>query len=207
MCGTRSAKTTGIAIDMTRSPGFSASCCTRRCAIAEESRVRRGWASTVTVVSVSMRAGSRFMSGRISDNPPVTGTEALAAGAWADARQAFEAALAIQDTPEALDGLGLAAWWLDEADLVFESRERAYKLYLDRDDRRAAARLGVWLAWDCWAFRGETAVASGWLQRARRLLDALPESPELAWLEARESQLALAEDGDPDPRPPHATEE
>ena len=136
----------------------------------------------------------------------MTGTEALAAGAWADARQAFEAVLAVEETPEALEGLGLAAWWLDEADLVFESRERAYKLYLDRDDRRAAARLGVWLAWDCWAFRGETAVASGWLQRARRLLDALPESPELAWLEARESQLALAEDGDPDRAHRHATE-
>ena len=136
----------------------------------------------------------------------MTGTEALACGAWAEARAAFAQDVAMRETPESLEALGLAGWWLDEADLVFESRERAYKLYLDRDDRRSAARVAVWLAWDCWAFRGETAVANGWLQRARRLLEGLPECPELAWLEARESQLALAEDGDPDRAYRHAAE-
>ena len=136
----------------------------------------------------------------------MTGAEYLAAGAWDEARRSFEAALAEGETAEALEGLGLAAWWLDDADAVFASRERAYKLYLDANDRRSAARLAVWLAWDCSAFRGETAVANGWLQRARRLLDGLPASPELAWLESRESQLALAEDGDPDCAHRHATE-
>ena len=136
----------------------------------------------------------------------MTGSEALARGAWDNARRAFEADLAVRATPEALEGLGLAAWWLDDAAAVFDSRERAYKLYIEQDDRRSAARLAVWIAWDCWAFRGENAVASGWLGRARRLLDGLPESAELAWLEARESQLALAEDGDPDRAHRHASE-
>jgi DNA-binding NarL/FixJ family response regulator len=136
----------------------------------------------------------------------MTGAQCLAAGAWHDARRVFESALAERESAESLEGLGLAAWWLDDADAVFASRERAYKLYLDGDDKRSAARLAVWLAWDCWAFRGETAVANGWLQRARRLLDGLPPSTELAWLESRESQLALAEDGDPDRAHRHATE-
>ena len=136
----------------------------------------------------------------------MTGSECLAAGAWLEARRTFESALADRETADALEGLGLAAWWLDDADTVFASRERAYKLYLDGDDKRSAARLAVWLAWDCFAFRGETAVANGWLQRARRLLDGLPPSRELAWLESRESQLALAEDGDPDRAHRHATE-
>jgi LuxR family maltose regulon positive regulatory protein len=136
----------------------------------------------------------------------MTGHEALARGAWTDAKRAFEASLAKHENPNELEGLGLAAWWLDEADLVFGSRERAYRLYLDAGDRRSAARIAVWLAWDCWAFRGERAVASGWLQRARRHLNGLPDSPELAWLEARESQLALAEDGDPDRAHRHAAE-
>ncbi len=136
----------------------------------------------------------------------MTGAELLAAGAWTDARRAFEAALAERESAETLEGLGLSAWWLDDGEAVFASRERAYKLYLDGDDKRAAARVAVWLAWDCWAFRGESAVANGWLQRARRLLEGLAESPELAWLEARESQLALAEDGDPDRAHRHATE-
>ena len=133
------------------------------------------------------------------------GDEALARGAWSDARGAFEAALADRETPEALEGLGVAAWWLDIADIVFDSRERAYRLFLERDDRPGAARVAVWLAWDCWAFRGESAVASGWLQRARHLLENLPDRPELAWLESRESALALLEDGDPDRAHAHAT--
>jgi len=136
----------------------------------------------------------------------MTGPEALARGSWAEARAAFASSLAVSESAEALEGLALAAWWLDDGEAVFAGRERAYKLYLDRGDRRSAARVAVWLAWDCWAFRGETAVANGWLQRARRHLDGLGDSQELAWLEARESQLALAEDGDPDRAHRHATE-
>ena len=131
--------------------------------------------------------------------PPecLSGDQALARGAWAEARGAFEAVLQIREIPEALEGLGTAAWWLDLADLVFDSRERAYRLYLAGGDRAGAARVGVWLAWDYWAFRGESAVANGWLQRARRLLDDLPACPERAWLEVREGSLCLLEEGDP----------
>src|SRR5262245_32108800 len=128
----------------------------------------------------------------------VEGDEALARGAWTEAREAFEAALAVQETPESLEGLGTAAWWLDVADLVFDSRERAYRLYLANGNRPAAARVAGWLGWDYWAFRGENAVANGWLQRARRLLEKEPACAERAWLELREGALALFEDGDPD---------
>jgi DNA-binding NarL/FixJ family response regulator len=128
----------------------------------------------------------------------LAGNGALKRGAWAEARGAFDAALGERETPEALEGLGTAAWWLDLGDIVFDSRERAYKLYQDRGDRAAAARVAVWLAWDCWAFRGESAVANGWLQRARRLLDGLPACSERAWLEVREGSLCLLEEGDPE---------
>jgi DNA-binding CsgD family transcriptional regulator len=119
-------------------------------------------------------------------------------GAWAESRSAFEAALNIRESPEALEGLGTAAWWLDLAELVFDSRERAYRLYLARGDRAAAARVAVWLAWDSWAFRGEGVVANGWLQRARRLLEDQPPCAERAWLEVREGSLCLLEEGDPE---------
>jgi hypothetical protein len=62
------------------------------------------------------------------------GDAALRRGAWAEAREAFAAALSIAETPEALEGLGLASWWLDLADDVFDSRERAYRLFVDRND-------------------------------------------------------------------------
>src|SRR5215831_9033777 len=122
--------------------------------------------------------------------------DALKRGAWTDARTAFESSLREVETPEALEGLGIAAWWLDDANVVFESRERAYKLYQERGDHAGAARIAVWLAWDCWAFRGENAVANGWLQRARRLLDGQPDCAERAWLECREGALVIAEEPD-----------
>ena len=121
----------------------------------------------------------------------LTGNQALQRGAWAEARAAFEAALEIHESPEALEGLGLAAWWLDLADVVFEARERAYRLYLSRDDE-AAPHASLSAGWDCWAFRGENAVANGWLQRARRLLDGIRDCAERAWLELREGALAPA---------------
>ena len=72
--------------------------------------------------------------------------EALARGDWQAARGAFEQALRERQSPEALEGLGLAGWWLDLAGVVFVSSERAYRLYRDRGDRRGAARVAIWIA-------------------------------------------------------------
>jgi DNA-binding CsgD family transcriptional regulator len=123
---------------------------------------------------------------------------ALGRGDWQAARRAFEASLQIGESPEALEGLGLAAWWLDLSDIVFDVRERAYRTYRERDDNLGAARMAVWLAWDTAAFRGEQAIANGWLQRAHRLLEGRPAATEHAWLALRSGAFALLEDGDPE---------
>jgi len=141
------------------------------------------------------RDGGSFVKSR--DEPLEQGRAALARGDWPAARAAFEASLMAEENPQALEGLGLAAWWLDQADLVFDARERAYRLYRDRADDLGAARMAVWLAWDTAAFRGEQAIASGWLQRAERILEGRPESPEHAWLALRRGIFALLDDGDP----------
>ena len=69
--------------------------------------------------------------------------------------------------------------------------------YRQRNDRASAARVAVWLAWDSAAFRGEMHVANGWLERARGLLDGLPECAEHAWIECRQGVFALLDDADP----------
>lgn len=128
----------------------------------------------------------------------VPGDRALACGAWDEARQAYVLALDCGELPEALEGLGMAAWWLDLAEVVFDAREPAFRLYLARGEQRDAARVAVWLAWDSWAFRGENVVAHGWLQRARRLLEGQPACSERAWLEIRCGSFCLFDEGDPE---------
>src|ERR1700750_1094197 len=97
--------------------------------------------------------------------PLDAGRAALRSGEWTEARRAFEEALAIEEAPEALEGLGLASWWLSPAHDLFSARHRAYRIYRERGDGVSAARVAVWLAWDTAAFRGEHAIASGWLEQ------------------------------------------
>ena len=126
------------------------------------------------------------------------GRDALQRGDWPVARTAFDASLQAAEDPEALEGLGLAAWWLDQSDVVFDVRERAYRIYRERGDHLGAARMAVWLAWDTSAFRGERAVANGWLQQARRLLEGRSDTVEHAWLALRSGIFALLDEGDPE---------
>lgn len=116
----------------------------------------------------------------------------LARGDWKKAREAFETVRARVEAPEVFEGLGVAAWWLDEADVVFEARARAYRLYRQRDDRRSAARMAMTIAMDSFYFRGQTSVARGWQRRAARLLEGLPLTPEHAWLRVWDCELSLA---------------
>ena len=90
----------------------------------------------------------------------------------------------------------MAVWWLDDGQLTIESRERAYRLYRERGDAAGAARMATWLGWDYLAFRGEPAVARGWLQRAHRLLAALEPVPEHGWLAIREGEFAFVLEND-----------
>lgn len=124
------------------------------------------------------------------------GRQALATGAWEDARACFEAALADEESPEALEGLSWAVWWLNDATTLFEVRERAYQLYLKKGERAQAARMAIWLSSDHMDFRAETAIANGWRQRARRLLEGLDPAPEHGWLALLEGDVALLLNGD-----------
>jgi LuxR family transcriptional regulator, maltose regulon positive regulatory protein len=125
-------------------------------------------------------------------DPVVAGWSELRAARWEAARDHFSAALAIDETPEAFEGLSWAAWWLDDGDTVFAAREAAYRLYDRRADAAGAARLATWLAADHLDFSGAWSVASGWLRRAHRLLDPLEPGPEHGWLAFHEGYIAHA---------------
>jgi LuxR family maltose regulon positive regulatory protein len=130
-------------------------------------------------------------NGTASD-PRVAGWGELREARWEAARALFQAALAVEETPEALEGLSWAAWWLDDGEAVFAARERAYRLYRKRADAAGAARMATWMAADQLDFRGAWAVASGWLRRAHRLLELLEPGPEHGWLAFHEGYLAHA---------------
>jgi tetratricopeptide (TPR) repeat protein len=117
------------------------------------------------------------------------GWHALSQGKWAAALDQFAGA---ENDPEALEGVGVAQWWLDDADATLAVRERAYELYLGRGDPVGAARMASALAWDSLLFGGQAAVARGWLDRAAHLLADVPPCPEHAWLAVREAEVALS---------------
>jgi DNA-binding NarL/FixJ family response regulator len=118
------------------------------------------------------------------------GWSALRKGNWEAARVAFAEALATERTPEGLEGLSWAAWWLDDSDAVFAAREAAFDLYRRAGRPADAARMATWLAVDHLDFHGAAAVANGWLRRARRLLE--PEVPcaDHGWLAFHEGYVA-----------------
>ena len=118
------------------------------------------------------------------------GWASLRRGDWAAARGAFDDALAEGETGEAFEGLSWAAWWLDDGETVFDARERAYRRYRTDGDAASAARMATWLAADELDFHGAGAVASGWLQRARRLLEPLAPGPDHGWLAFHEGFVA-----------------
>ena len=125
----------------------------------------------------------------------LAGWDELRQARWGDARAHFAQALAAEETPAAYEGLSWAAWWLDDADAVFDARERAYRLYRGRGEPAAAARMATWLAVDELDFRGAWAPASGWLRRARRLLEPLEPGPDHGWLAFHEGYIAHADGG------------
>jgi DNA-binding NarL/FixJ family response regulator len=120
------------------------------------------------------------------------GWAALRSGEWEDARAAFEHSLAQGETPQALEGMGWVGHMLNEGPLTFEARERAYRLYLERGDNSSGARIAAFLAADHLLFRGEPAVANGWLQRAHSLIDDLEPGVDHGWLAIHEGHIALA---------------
>ncbi|MGE0134012.1 MAG: LuxR C-terminal-related transcriptional regulator [Dehalococcoidia bacterium] len=124
------------------------------------------------------------------------GLDGLRRWDWVSARQAFEQSVAIEDSPEAQEGLARACGWLHD-ELCMQHWERAFQLYRQRGDSPRAAMAAVWLANDLVDFRGAAAIADGWVSRARRLLDDFEPRAEHAWLALWDAASALMGVNDP----------
>jgi ATP/maltotriose-dependent transcriptional regulator MalT len=118
------------------------------------------------------------------------GYEALASGDWPGAREAFASAVAVVDSPGALDGLGRALWWLREERDAVVYRERAYAGFRRDGELARAARIALWLSREYALAFGNEAAAGGWLARAERLLRDVAPGAEQGWLDLARSERA-----------------
>jgi len=121
------------------------------------------------------------------------GRDAFARHAW---RQAFETlSQAQQEQPlavEDVERLGESAWWIGRIDECIAARERAYATYLDQGKPGSAAAVAVRLAEDFFR-RQAKSLGNGWLKRAERLLQDVPECAEHGALLRLHAVLALDE--------------
>ena len=109
------------------------------------------------------------------------GYESLAAGHWSEARDAFSEATDLIESPEALDGLGRALWWLRDERGAVVHRERAYAGFRRDGELARAARIALWLSREYLLAFDNDAASRGWLARAERLLRDVAPGAEQKW--------------------------
>jgi DNA-binding CsgD family transcriptional regulator len=105
------------------------------------------------------------------------GFAAIASGEWAPARDAFSAALAVAQVPEAHLGLANALFWLGDIAGTMTNSEKAYAGFRRRGDPMFAAGSALSLVGYNKGYLGNAAAARGWLARAARIIHK--EVPEL----------------------------
>jgi tetratricopeptide (TPR) repeat protein/predicted Ser/Thr protein kinase len=123
---------------------------------------------------------------------------AFARTAWREAYDGLSAADGAGSLEaEDLERLAEAAWWLSDGTACVHARERAYRQYRQRGEPRAAAWVALALAEDHF-HRLARSVGQGWLRRAERHLDSLPDAPERGWLYRLKSVVALEAERKPE---------
>jgi DNA-binding CsgD family transcriptional regulator len=123
-------------------------------------------------VSEGPGAGSSVVESQVG-----AGFQALTAGNWHGARDAFSAVLAVAEVPEALFGLANALFWLGDLAGTIANCEQAYAAFRRRGDPMFAAGAALSLVGYNKGYLGNTAAARGWLSRAARIIE--DEAPQL----------------------------
>ncbi|WP_424858356.1 LuxR C-terminal-related transcriptional regulator [Streptomyces sp. SAI-170] len=116
--------------------------------------------------------------------------DAVSRQAWGEAYRLLSDAPAPL-TPDDFAAYADAAWWTSRIDESIVARMKAYAGYTAAgDDRRAG--YCAWMLFYEHQLAGRTAVAAGWLRRARRHLSEEPECVEQCYLAWMESEAAAA---------------
>ena len=118
-----------------------------------------------------------MLSQSVAGSRVEAGFQAMAAGDWRGARDAFSAVLAVAEVPEALFGLANALFWLGDIAGTIANCEKAYAGFRRRGDLMFAAGAALSLVGYNKGYLGNTAAARGWLARAARIIEN--EVPEL----------------------------
>jgi ATP/maltotriose-dependent transcriptional regulator MalT len=116
--------------------------------------------------------------------------ESVRTGPWLAVYEDLSARDPASLTAVELDALAEAAWWLCKTDESIAARQRAYAAFRDAGDDRGAARTAGRLFHEHF-YRGEGAVAVGWLRRGFRHLERDPDCVESGWLRMAEAELHL----------------
>ncbi|HET7050515.1 MAG TPA: response regulator transcription factor [Solirubrobacteraceae bacterium] len=122
---------------------------------------------------------------------------AVGASEWEQAFAALSELDAVEPLgPDDLEALGEAAWWIGRVPECIAARERSVAGYVADARPRQAALVALRLFYT-FSVRGDGSIASGWLQRARRLLESEPEGVEHGQLWLAEARVTRAR-GDAD---------
>ena len=111
----------------------------------------------------------------------LAGSHALERADWTTARKAFEAVLQEEESAQALEGLGLALWFLGEVPDAIATRERAFDAYVRAGRCDDAARIAVWVSHQH-NVGGRASAARGWLHRAERAIEDLDGCAGHGWV-------------------------
>jgi DNA-binding NarL/FixJ family response regulator/tetratricopeptide (TPR) repeat protein len=116
--------------------------------------------------------------------------ETVRTGPWRHVYEDLSGRDPVRLAPVELDALAEAAWWLCKTDESIAARQQAYAGFRDAGDDRGAARTAARLFHEHF-YRGEGAVAVGWLRRGFRHVEQDPDGIEGGWLRMAEAELHL----------------
>ena len=127
------------------------------------------------------------------------GWRALEQAQWDAARRRFEVVLAAGESASAREGLGQTLWFLGEIADGIGSKACAFELYARAGQCDDAARTAVWVSHQH-LLAGRVSAARGWLARAERVLEDVPECEGHGWAAVERARHAP----DPADRAAHA---